>query len=207
MKKYVLILSIIIQMLVASSALAFTVDFSGVPYTDITATPYTLGDVTFAYDNFGTPASASIDELGVYGNTDGVLKLSFLSSVSSITLGYNLFNVYSSDLVDGSLLATTKLAGGGDVDLTSFALFTAAGTDPTFGAFGDAVGTLTYSGAFFDEISLYFAYSDLGANFTVDSISYASGPAPVPEPATVVLLGAGLFGLAVYGKRRMNLNT
>ncbi|MFZ4859823.1 MAG: PEP-CTERM sorting domain-containing protein [Desulfuromonadaceae bacterium] len=36
---------------------------------------------------------------------------------------------------------------------------------------------------------------------------YDSGPAPVPEPGTMMLLGIGMLGMAVYGKRRMNRET
>lgn len=35
------------------------------------------------------------------------------------------------------------------------------------------------------------------------SAEYVSGAAPVPEPGTMMLLGAGLLSLAVFGKRRM----
>ncbi len=39
--------------------------------------------------------------------------------------------------------------------------------------------------------------------FEADNIAVGN-VAPVPEPGTVLLLGLGLFGLAIYGKRRMN---
>ncbi len=60
-----------------------------------------------------------------------------------------------------------------------------------------------------DTLTVLF---NVGNGFTLDDISgvgFQYGTSldytpPVPEPGTIVLLGIGLFGLAIYGKRRMN---
>jgi hypothetical protein len=40
-------------------------------------------------------------------------------------------------------------------------------------------------------------------NWIINGIQ-VEGPAPVPEPGTMLLFGLGMAGLVVYGKRRMN---
>lgn len=49
-----------------------------------------------------------------------------------------------------------------------------------------------------------------GAGYVIKGVGKFShngelgGTTPVPEPGTMVLLGAGMLGLAIFGKRRMN---
>ena len=69
---------------------------------------------------------------------------------------------------------------------------------------GDIVGRLDlwYDGTLGVFISSCFGDFYLAAS---QLTAYGdNGSAPVPEPGTMVLLGFGMLGLAIYGKRRMN---
>lgn len=61
--------------------------------------------------------------------------------------------------------------------------------------------TITASGVTFDQAIFYYDAHPNGLIEIVDNINYNEA-APVPEPGTIALLGLGMAGLAVYGKRR-----
>jgi len=77
---------------------------------------------------------------------------------------------------------------------------------------GADVGDATLSG-----LNTNYIKYDFGNGFDLDGKSFIIGWTqtcandviyqPVPEPGTMMLLGMGMLGLAVYGKRRMNKNS
>lgn len=56
---------------------------------------------------------------------------------------------------------------------------------------------------YLDWVALNVNYDDLGGNLPGDDTTPGS-PAPVPEPGTLVLLGAGLLVVARFGLKKMN---
>lgn len=94
--------------------------------------------------------------------------------------------------------ANGKGAGYGDID-------------PTLGG---TAADIFDSNTVFDPANILASTHDLFFQFTVglyngtqgwsQDINDPAAGAAVPEPGTIVLLGLGMFGLAIYGKRRID---
>jgi hypothetical protein len=135
---------------------------------------------TFSFQDYMTgPATGEVRLYAYNGSGAPPYNVNFQS------YNYYPMGVLSTDwtlLYDSGILSST----------TGWATVTTSGTisgDPEY--FGIVLNANRGSNgvAAFDSISL-----------NTQSVA----PAPVPEPGTIMLLGAGFLGLAVYGKRRKN---
>ncbi|MFA7061853.1 MAG: NF038129 family PEP-CTERM protein [Pedobacter sp.] len=179
---------------------------------------------------FAVPYNINVDTSSLNG-ANGFIYLQYggINAVDSTATVYNYSggslaaassaNVVDGSAVSGQLPSSVVFANTNGVNDYNHAILFGSSLDfnlllssNTFGA--PVGGGSTFSlGLFADESGLIPLVTATGTVFTADlandgniSFNYSDNVtvAPVPEPGTIVLLGVGMFGLCIFGKRRLN---
>lgn len=181
----------------------------------------TSGDTElFIEDGSALDTEAATGVVGYNGNvgawtlsmTTGFAPTSFIPSIHlnsmNSTNGAGNLTIKFSDILAAGWLDTGAtaavggyLASGGSIQFTTLingaAVSTLSGFKP--GAFA-AEEDFAFDSTGADLVELIAEIQHTAAGRT----SFDYDVAPVPEPGTMLLLGAGFLGLAIYGKRRKN---
>ena len=204
MRRVLAAISLLVLLPWTTAALAVvTVDFTVLANNSVDITTVsnpaglTLNGITFTYDDLGSGVdTASVNASGVYGSMGGSLTFAFSAPVTQVNFDFSLLGVFA-PVSDG--LSITFKNGGNDVtdQVVPANTFTPYyPNDPTLG--GDASGRLAYSGAAFDQATMFFSLD--APFFSVANLSYDNVPEVVLPPLP------GQCGIGVVETMLMSLS-
>lgn len=171
-------------------------DYAGVAYTATngdTRTAVLISDTALWTDTIPVvfnPQAASVTsalltvDYAKVGNTNSEVWI-FSSSGNSTFIGQLSGNGNSGNWFSNTFTINNALLSG------------VSGSNWSFGI-KLAESTADIDTFYLDKITLSGEYTEVNING-----GNSGGNAPVPEPGTMALLGFGMLGLAVFGKRRM----
>jgi hypothetical protein len=136
-------------------------------------------DTYVSFHNTTGTAWTSLEIIALYAPTAGHTFTAYVASTANLAPGAN--EAFSSATVTNtSSTATFNLSGANAVPNGDYLDFTFTNW------YGGGDSALT------------------GFEFGANGATPGTPTSPVPEPGTMLLLGVGMFGLAIFGKRRMN---
>jgi hypothetical protein len=208
MKKVIAVLGAVFLFGVAGMASAYSVnntyatDGNGgytSPYSNVTVETFsgsspvgtgTAGLYTGDWSGVAAaPYGPSVADTTQYEAVTGTQTINFASTHNYLGLWWGSIDTYNSiSFYNGSNLVKTFI--GSDIGSDPYGSW----TSPSANMYVNFVGMSDFNKIVLTSGSPAFEFDNLAVN----------NIAPVPEPGTMMLLGMGMLGLAVYGKRRMN---